>query len=261
MATLTMAAATRRIAEKAGCLTLGPTAQLICPHRLSTQAVERFLKHKASYRSDWATPIGVFLGSKVAPILTAAMARNVVSSKRIFRQKARGKNWTIEEIETFPEEYDEFWNRVQPEFSALFDRSRTFVNWRFCEAPVLKYRRFLLRDGDQIQGYLVTRVAEPEELPEGVIVDLFTAPSDENAMAMLLQHGFEQLGPHCDYIEAAASDPRFLKAFRSAGFFPTRTMRPTIVCAHLEDRERLEPLLNSWHFSKADHDWDQVHPL
>jgi hypothetical protein len=92
-------------------------------------------------------------------------------------------------------------------------------------------------------------------------VDVFAQPDDTEALDGLLAHGVTVLTPNSDFIEAAASHPAWQKALLRAGFLQTRTMRPTVVCRDPVLRDELAGLLNAWHFTKADHDWDQVHPI
>ena len=167
----------------------------------------------------------------------------------------------IREVSCFPDDIDTLWKRVRPHLPIAFERSARFLNWRFVDCPGLTYRRFLLYRQDIVSGYLVTRVGEPVELPMGVIADIFASPDDQAGLDALLAHGVATLSPECDYLEAAASHPAWQEALRRAGFLKIRTMHPTVVCTDPELRDELAYQLENWHFTKADHDWDQVHPV
>jgi len=52
-----------------------------------------------------------------------------------------------------------------------------------------------------------------------------------------------------------------LRAYEAAGFLRIRTLRPTVVCHDPALRAEVAAVAGGWHFSKADHDWDQVHPV
>jgi len=263
LVTLTMAAATRRVAERAGCLTLGPVGQFILPNRLSGRTVARFLNFKSQFGSPLRRrALSTFAATGLGPALIGAGARTIAAIRQSGTPALDATRRTrIIEIDYFPDEVDDLWNRLRPKFPASFERSAKFLNWRFVACPDLKYRRFLLYRDNQLAGYLVTRTGEPVELPVGVVVDVFTNPDDTEALDLLVAHGMEVLRPKAEYLEAAASHPAWQKALRRAGFLPTRTMRPTIVCTQAELRSELEDMLDNWHFTKADHDWDQVHPF
>ncbi len=80
-------------------------------------------------------------------------------------------------------------------------------------------------------------------------------------MDALVAHAAGVLAPHCEYLEAAASSGAYRDALIRAGFFATRTMRPTIVASDEALAATLRDHVDDWHFTKADHDWDQVHPV
>lgn len=258
LVTLTMASATRRIAEKAGCITLGETRQYIAANTLSNTTIRRFLNARATgkriaplvrmFGSSWIGPNAVSLGLRVAG-----------SSARAFGPRNVDSSAQIEEIERFGPEFDELWNGAGWGHAPAFERSARFLNWRFCDAPTLVYRRFALRDRGVLQGYVVTRIGDPAELPLGVVADVFARDGNRVVLDTLLEKAREVLAG-CEFIEAAASRPDYQNAFRRAGFLGTRRMRPTIVCTDPQTRELLARYLEDWHFTKADHDWDQVHP-
>jgi len=193
--------------------------------------------------------------------MVAAGGRVLAAITGFSRPAKPQDGFTVEEIATFPISYDEYWTSVRDLFPAIFDRSAGALNWRFGTCPGLSYRRFLLwRDG-KICGYVVTRIGEPAELPVGVIADLLAAPDNPEALDALLDVARCELLPHCEYLEAAASTAAFVEALKRVGFIRVRTMRPTIVCSDPELRMLLSKELENWHFTKGDHDWDQVHPV
>ena len=71
-----MAAATRRVAERAGCLTLGPTRQFIRPQRLSAETVARYLSYKSHYGGPGrARVLNGFNATRLGPVLVAGLGR------------------------------------------------------------------------------------------------------------------------------------------------------------------------------------------
>jgi GNAT superfamily N-acetyltransferase len=262
LVTLTMAPATRRIAERAGCVTLGPTRRFILPCRLSSACVTRYLDHKAHDRPDRARILNPFVATRLGPATVATAGRAVASVRRLLRPRTAMEGFSAEEIHRFPETFDAFWKSAATEFPAIFERSSGFLNWRFCDSPKLSYRKFLLhgRDG-ALRGYLITRLALPIELPVGVIADVFARPGDTEALDALLSLANDVLAPEAEYLEAAASTPEWQAALRRAGFIATKTMRPTVVATNAAVRARIAAMPDDWHFTKADHDWDQVHPV
>jgi len=261
LVTLTMAPATRRIAERAGALTLGPTWQFILPARTSSYTVARFLRHKSANRPRAARFLSLFAGSGLGPASVALASRTLAKLAASRRPKPVLARFEVDEVSRFPNEVDVFWANVRTEFPAVFDRSVAALNWRFCDCPGLDYRRFLLRRKGVLCGLLITRLGVEEELSLGVIVDLLTSPRDTEALDALIELARNVLLPAREYIEAAASTPVFAQALRRHGFVRIRTMRPTLVCSDSACRTKFADHINDWHFTKGDHDWDQVHPV
>ena len=262
LVTLTMASATRRVAERAGCLTLGPTRQFILPHKLSSSTITRFLTYKARSGSPTrARALHLFNESRVGPLVLAAMARLVAALRRRHAPGALLTGLHMSEVDRFPETIDFLWSGSRDLFPAIFERSARFLNWRFAQPPGLEYRRFLLHRNGVLAGYAVTRRGVEQELPLGVIVDAFADPRDAEALDALFAHACRILCPDVEYIEAAASSPAWQAALSRAGFIATRTMHPTVVCTDADLRARLAHIPDDWHFTKADHDWDQIHPV
>ncbi|MCU0890501.1 MAG: GNAT family N-acetyltransferase [Sandarakinorhabdus sp.] len=259
--TLTMALATRKIAERAGCITLGPTGQYARHHRLRAATVGRYLDFKAHERPDRARLLGLFRASLIGPALVAAAARTVAAVRGFGRPKAPLAGFRVEEVARFPDLVDTLWNAARPGYPAIFERSARFLNWRFCDVPDLVYRRFLLFDGaGTLRGTLVTRVTTGIELPAGVVVDAFARADDDAAHDALLALAERELAPHSDYLEAAGSSPAMVAALARAGYVRMRVMRPTVVVRDPALKARMAAMPDAWHFTKADHDWDQVHP-
>ncbi|MEM9320441.1 MAG: GNAT family N-acetyltransferase [Pseudomonadota bacterium] len=260
LVTLTMAPATRRIAEKAGALTLGPTWQFVKPAKLRGPTVSRYLTIKKATRPKLARWIALFIRSRIGPAAVAAAGRLAARIASIRHKRAALTGFDIEEVDWFPDSLDAFWASLKADFPAIFDRSAEALNWRFCQCPGLAYRRFVLRGDGIVRGWLVVRVGVKEELPVGAVVDLLAAPDDQPALDALIALAQETLLPHCEFLEAAASTPAFVAAFKRAGFLQGRVMHPTVVCTSATIRARLEAAKDDWHFTKGDHDWDQVHP-
>lgn len=262
LVTLTMAPATRRVAERAGCLTLGPTLQFILPNRLSARTVKRFMAYKAQIGSAYRrAAISLFNKSRVAPMMLAGASRLFGAWRQWRAPKVLPTGLDIAEVDHFPDSLEALWAANQDLFPAVFERSARFLNWRFTQAPGLDYRCFLLRRSGALVGYVVTRVGVKEELPLGVIVDVFANPQDQEALDALFAHACRVLGPSVEYIEAAASTLAWRDALSRAGFIATKAMYPTVVCTDAELRDRLAQIPYGWHFTKADHDWDQIHPV
>jgi hypothetical protein len=174
------------------------------------------------------------------------------------RRRAPGPT-KITEVPAFGAEVDRLWERTHRGFQVIFSREARFLNWRFVECPEPSYTRFLAERDGRTVGYVILRHAEPVELPNGTIVDLYAARDDVRTVEDLLLHSLAFFGDDVAAIDCATSIPEFERIFRRHGFFRTRTMHPTCVCQDPVQRGRLIDLKDDWFFTKADHDWDQIH--
>ena len=258
--TLTMADATRRMAERLGCITLGEVHQLTRWVRLDANTVRRYLmtrsaRHRRVQRAV-ALACQLLLFDRVFPFVV-----NPLLAVRDYLQTPlrRPSSTTIVEVSNFGEGIGDLWQRARRDYPVMFARDPQFLNWRFMECPEPCYRCFAAKRHGLTVGYVVLRDPESVELPQGHIVDLYAARDDTRAVDDLVRHSLAFFGRRVAAVDCGTSIPEFEAVFRRHGFFRTRTHRPTLVCQDGLLRDRLRQLKDAWFFSKADHDWDQIH--
>jgi GNAT superfamily N-acetyltransferase len=260
LVTLTMAEATRRMAERLGAITLGDVHQLSRPVRLDPESVRRYLLARTIYH-PWAHRLArvgcaVFQAHRAVPAVANPLLR--LRDRRMPAME-RTHETTITEVMSFGADVDELWEHARRDYPVIFPRDTRFLNWRFVECPEPSYRRFVAaRDGRTV-GYVVLRFAESVELRQGMIVDLFAERRDTATIEALVLHSLAFFGTEIAAVDCASSIAEVESVLRRFGFFRTRTARPTCVCRDDRLRERLAELRHDWFFSKGDHDWDQIH--
>ncbi|MCA0245241.1 MAG: GNAT family N-acetyltransferase [Proteobacteria bacterium] len=252
--TLTMAPATRSIMEAADCVTLPPVQQMVRLNQLSGTSVALLLERIADNRARWRHPISLFNRSLMGPAL---LARALSLVARLQRGAAPSSSLPMREIAALDAAtIDRLAGLLTTKVGASFDRSASFHTWRFNGAPDLAYR---FAEVDAPARALVTwRLPRPVELPVGTLVDLLADPNDGTALRAGIDHAITAMA-NCEAIIAGASDLRLVDALRSRGFVTVKTHHPTAVST---DRALLTRIAaeDCWHFTKADHDWDQIHP-
>lgn len=262
--TLTMAPATRRMALKAGGITLGGVHRYIKINRLSDSTVRRYLLARAARRPSLLPPVEFactvfrldWLVSRFVNLSRAINLNAVFRSQRSI--SAEHATLEIVEIESFDDEVDDFWTRVRQQYPAISVRNTRFLNWRYTNAPDLSYRRFVARRAGQCMGYIVVRIASAVELPAGIIVDLLTFRNDMEVSQHLIQHATDIFGSDVEFVDCATSAREIGTTLQSLGFVRCRTEHPTIVCRDPFLRRRIESLKEEWIFTKGDQDWDQI---
>ncbi len=65
------------------------------------------------------------------------------------------KGYRIERVSRFPEEIDQFFQRVAHRYGNLVARRACYLNWRYCDCPDQDYLSFLLRARGRCAGFWV----------------------------------------------------------------------------------------------------------
>lgn len=257
---LKMAPASRRLAERQGCVTLAEVPQLTRWVRLDAASVRSYLLLRTANRrgAHFAARLScdLFQFHRLFPLLANPCLR---LRDLVKRSRRRSGAATIAEVDRFGSEIDELWERTRGDYPAIFPRDAQFLNWRFVDCPEPKYRRFVAwRDGRAV-GYVVLRRAEPVELPQGIIVDLYASRRDVQTIDELVRYSLAFFEDDVAAVDCGTSVAEFEAILRTHGFFRTRAHHPTCVCRDGALRDRLARLRNDWFFSKGDHDWDQIY--
>ena len=258
LATLTMAPAMRRMALRAGSVSLGSVHEFTKLIHLRRDTVRRYLLTRAANRLQIRRLVQVACSVFRLDRLMTFMVNGFLHLTGTGQIQSGQGAVEIAEVERFEDELDCFWNNARSEYPAIFTRSARFLNWRFVSAPDLRYRCFVARRANQLIGYLVIRRTLAVELPTGRIVDFLVYRSDLEAIECLVKHAIGALGNEVDFIDCGTSAPEIVAILRRFGFVRTRTERPTIVCQDPELRRRMQELDGKWYFTKGDQDWDQV---
>jgi len=90
------------------------------------------------------------------------------------RRPRKGSSADIRKIAKFGPEFDDLWAAASQNLDNILVRDRTFLNWRFVEAPTRRYDLWAAFSGSRPVGYLAGRSIEIKGLRWGFIVDLFS---------------------------------------------------------------------------------------
>ena len=255
---LTMAPATRRMAARAGAVTLNAAAQYSRWTNIRPQDVRRHVLQRLSSRPRLhAVAVFGFGGLHLHWLLAAGA--NAMTAIRTRRFPSQPRTPSIQEIEQFDAETDEFWARVSPFVHAAAVRDSVFLNWRYRQCPDLTYRCFVARDGETVVGYSILRRTEPVERRQGIIADILVMPGDRATYRALVLHALNVFGRNVATIECVTSQPDMAVCLRQLGFVRTRVTSATASALDTRLTARLAQSPRSWYFTKGDHDWDQIH--
>lgn len=97
----------------------------------------------------------------------------------------RDTGMVVEQIQSFDEDIDDFWQKASVIKPIMVVRDRKFLNWRYVEKPGNEYTIFVARKRREIVGYIVVKL-EYADLLRGVIVDLLTLPGEDIVTGALI---------------------------------------------------------------------------
>lgn len=260
LVTLTMALATRRMAERLDAIALGTVRLYSRWVRFDADTVRRYLLMRTIYHSRVNAVARLLCHYFMIHHIIAGLSNIALFLRdRLASPPAPRTRTRIVETSRFGSEIDDLWRRIRPDFRVAFNRDSKFLNWRFFDCPQLRYACFVAWRGGVVVGYLILRQTEPVELPQGIIVDLCASRRDEATIEDLVAFAIEWCGRRVTCLQCATSIPEFVSVLRRFGFHAIRTERPTCVVRAPDLRDRLARLSKDWLLSKADHDWDQIH--
>ena len=159
----------------------------------------------------------------------------------------------IEEPEYIPDGWDNFWEKSRQSYDFIFARDKKALIWRFFKNPD-KYKFYVLREKNQIVGYLVYRIIYGPEIITLRIADFLFLPGRENDMKNLLfkvleesmQNNVTTIGVWC-----TRGSPYF-KVFKKFGFIERDNI--PIICFQNDFALNLVKACQTWHFTISDSD-------
>ncbi len=87
--------------------------------------------------------------------------------------KFETSNLEFHEIKKLDVKYEEFWNEIKKIYPITVNRTKNYLKWRYFDNPLLDYTIFMLKEKNEIKGFLVLRIEDNNsELKAGRIIDI-----------------------------------------------------------------------------------------
>jgi hypothetical protein len=97
----------------------------------------------------------------------------------------------------FDERMEEFWEEIRDHYHFIIERSRDYLNWRYCDPRGGDYLVNIAQTGAKILGYMVLRTdRHQQDYPIGYIVDLLTLPNRLDVATVLVEEAVNYFDEH-----------------------------------------------------------------
>jgi GNAT superfamily N-acetyltransferase len=204
------------------------------------------LSRRALRRPTWPVPV-----NRLISYLTFPWVRLVARTRPL-----KGE---IQMIRHFDEGFTRLWDRVAPQFAFAIRRDAPYLNWKFIQAPHVRYSvAALIRDGEPA-GYAVYRHLQEPRGRVTLLVDFLTDPTDEAGMLTLLRWvDREARAADTDKIRTFAMHEGFRRLLKKSGYYSVRsTMDFVAKINHDAVPPDFYARTDRWHVTLGDSDQDR----
>jgi hypothetical protein len=160
----------------------------------------------------------------------------------------------------FDERIEGFWEEVKDHYHFIVERSRDYLNWRYCDPRGGDYLVKVAQRDAKILGYMVLRVdRHQQDYPVGYIVDLLTLPNRLDVATALVEDAVNYFdGHHINIILCMVIKNHPCEAILKRNGFITRRERVPLFYREYAEVEKLRGLGESSprriHFAYGDLD-------
>jgi GNAT superfamily N-acetyltransferase len=204
------------------------------------------LTRRALRRPDWPTGINRIVSALTLPIV------KVVARNRPLAAEVRL-------IGRFDDSFTALWEELAPKFDLAVRRDAAYLNWKYVNAPHVRYSVAALRRSDRNVGYAVYRHLHEPRGRVTLLVDFLVDPDDESGLGTLL--GWvdrEARQADSDKIRGYAMNARFRRVLKRSGYFQVKsTMEFVVKVNGLDVEASFYDHTDNWHVTLGDSDQDR----
>jgi len=204
------------------------------------------LSRRALRQPTWPTPL-----NRLVSYLTLPWVR-LVSRQRPLQGEVRM-------IRSFDESFTRLWEQVADRFQFAVRRDAAYLNWKFIQAPHVRYHIAALARGGETAGYAVYRHLQEPRGRVTVLVDYLTAPDDEAGFLTLLRWvDREARAADSDKIRAFALHAQFRRLMRRSGYYSVKSTMELVAKINAVDvPDDFYRGTADWHVTLGDSDQDR----
>ena len=162
----------------------------------------------------------------------------------------------VQRTDSISSEYDDLWIRCRSGYKVCAKRDARYMRWRYFGMTSRPYTVWEARKQKHLVGFASSRLDDSGEGLRGVLVDVFTHPSDRlarHSLIMAVMQDFRNAG--AKLVITVALNRDLIKSLRWAGFLQGNKGPKLCVETGIPD---MDPVSNtgSWHLTLADSDLD-----
>jgi Acetyltransferase (GNAT) domain len=214
---------------------LGPIPCLVKP-----------LSRRALRRPTW--PVGL---NRVVSYVTLPWVR-VVSRSRPLQGEVRM-------IRHFDESFTTLWERVRDRFAFAVRRDAAYLNWKYIQAPHVRYAVAALVRDDAAAGYAIYRHVQEPRGRVTLLVDFLTDPDDDAGFLTLIRWiDREARAADSDKIRTFALNETFRRLLRKSGYYPVKSTMEFVAKVNAQTVPTdFYKDTDTWHVTLGDSDQDR----
>jgi hypothetical protein len=204
------------------------------------------LTRRALKRPGWPEPVNGLISAMTLPVV------KLIARTRPLRAE-------IETLRRFPPEFSDLWAAVAPKLEFAIRRDAGYLNWKYVEAPHVRYALAALRRAGAPAGYVVYRHVQEPRGRTTLLVDLLADPDDADGIKTLLRWvDREARAADSDKIRAFCLHDGFRRALRRSGYFNVKsTMEFTAKINGVDLPAGFYDDTARWHVTLGDSDQDR----
>ena len=170
---------------------------------------------------DWGNALNTKISNKSFLKFLAVGGKVVSETFRRPKEAPTVEGLTISNVSSFDERINILWEKVSGQYPMLVVRNEGYLNWRYVAVPDMNYTIYTAEKEGEINGYLVLRCMEMNQIKVGAIFDILA--QQEEITQCLISRAIDhckQEGVDLLYGTMLASKT-LLKALRRNGFMCT----------------------------------------
>jgi GNAT superfamily N-acetyltransferase len=169
------------------------------------------LTRRAVRLPNWPTPVNSVVSAIAYPLV------QVLARSRPLRAEC-------EPIRRFSDSFTALWERLAERFDLAVRRDAAFLNWRYLDAPHVRYSAVALKRHGDVHGYAVYRHVHEPLGRVTILVDFLTHPDDVSGLKTLLRWVDRAArAEDSDKVRCYTPNEAFRRVLRRNGYFGVRS--------------------------------------